>query len=70
IKEMIQKPEVTEDKKEEMLIRIWIEEKAKELITMVSKLYPYEGSPCIISKSKAKDFICKIVGEIHGRKKD
>lgn len=35
----------------------WIDEKARELITMVANLYPREGSPCVIPKSKAKDFI-------------
>lgn len=39
----------------------WIEEKAKGLITMVADLYPHEGSPCVIPKSKAKDFICSLV---------
>ena len=55
IKEMIQKPGVTEE---------WIEEKAKELITMVANLYPHEGNPCVIPKSKAKDFIRSLVEEI------
>ena len=54
IKEIIQKPEVTEE---------WYEEKAKELITMVANLYPYEGNPCVIPKSKAKDFICSLFKE-------
>ena len=55
IKEMIQKPEVTEE---------WIEEKAKELITMVANLYPHETSPCVIPKSNAKDFIRSLVEKL------
>lgn len=52
---LIKKPEVTEE---------WIEEKAKELITMVANLYPYETNPGVIPKSKAKDFIRTFVKEI------
>lgn len=55
IKEMIQKKPVTEE---------FTEEKAKELITMIANLYPYEGSPCVVPKSKAKDFIRKIAEDI------
>lgn len=42
----------------------WIEEKARMLITMVSKLYPHEASPCVIPKSKAEDFIRNLLLEI------
>ena len=55
IKEMIQKPEITEE---------WIEEKAMGLITMVANLYPHEGSPCVIPKNKAKDFIRSLIEEV------
>lgn len=55
IREMIQKPGVTEE---------WVEEKAKKLITMVSSLYPHEGNPCVIPKNKAKDFIRSLVEKI------
>lgn len=48
-------PEITED---------WVEKKMKELITMVSDLYPHEGSPCVIPKSKARDFICFLIDEL------
>lgn len=58
------KKEVTKDEKKEMLIRIWVEEKAKELITMVANLYPHEASPCVVPKGKARDFIRLLVKEI------
>ena len=46
----------------------WEDEKASELITIVANLYPYEGSPCVIPKGKAKDFTRSLIKEIHGRK--
>ena len=48
-------PKITED---------WVEKKMKELITMVSDLYPHEGSPCVIPKNKARDFICSLIDEL------
>jgi len=47
--------EITED---------WVEKKTKELITMVSGLYPHEGNPCVIPKNKARDFICSFIDEL------
>jgi len=41
--------------------------KVKKLITMVANLYPHEGSPCVIPKNKAKDFIRSVVEEIAGK---
>ena len=55
IKEIIQKPEVTKE---------WYEEKARDLITMVANLYPHEGNPCVIPKSKARNFIRSLVEKI------
>lgn len=48
-------PEITED---------WIEKKTKELITMVSGLYPHEGNACVIPKNKARDFIYSFIDEL------
>jgi len=59
IKGMIQEPGVTEQ---------LLDKKAKELIFMVANLYPHEGSPCVIPKSIAKDFIRSLAEKIQGEK--
>lgn len=48
------------------IIEKWVEKKAKELIFVVANLYPHEGSPCVIPKSTAEDFIRSLVKEIQG----
>ncbi len=56
-------------KESKEIIEEWIEEKARELITMVANLYPHETNPCVMPKSKAKDFIRSLIKEIQmGRK--
>lgn len=52
---LIERPGITKE---------FIDEKTRELITMISDLYPYEGSPCVISKSKAKDFLSSLLNEL------
>jgi len=52
---LIERPEITDE---------FMEKKTSELITMISDLYPYEGSPCIIPKSKAKEFLSSLLNEL------
>ena len=52
---LIERPEITEE---------FMEKKMTELITMVSDLYPHEGSPCVIPKSKAREFLSSLLNEL------
>jgi len=56
------------EKKRPKMTEEWYGEKAKKLITMVSNLYPHEGSSCVIPKSKAKDFIRSLMEGIPAKK--
>ena len=52
---LIERPEITEE---------FMKKKTNELIKMISDLYPLEGSPCVIPKSKAEDFLCSLLNEL------